>query len=1040
MGTSPPENERLGAKKRGLRLNGAGGLGSPRKSRRDAAKQHDAEGNQRPRKKGIVPASRITIMRYGALSVVERNVIGDKINNILGSSTAPAAARMLQNTPVTTAAINSSKCTHPFFASKASAKIAGDGKSQKEVSEAKQTQNTAEPVRRSFTTPVKPQLTRDAPHDHTFDTTALLPPSAPFRRLRGNPHAPLPWQELRNVTDTISLPANSCAKEVPAVNSQKKKRKRDEIEGVALSWWCASKSVQDAMNLHRPTQPEYPPQDSFPTRLVETEQSFKEKLCHRLGISERCRDSSERSSGTQSVAAISSHSALRALYDVVGDQQHAFDRGVCENRLWLQKYAPKKADQILQSPPEIGVLRSWLAGLTVDAVETRVQRKLHSESELFGAAAEPRRRKKRRKRSEDDLDGFLVSSDDEEGSMQALSDRDITGALDKHIQGTRSVVRSTDASIAQRDPRQPMNAILLSGPSGCGKTAAAYAVAAELGFSVFEINSATRRSGKDLLDRVGDMSMNHQVKKADAHPEHQPSESESELPQVPEAGQNTLVSFFAAGSKRKMVKKSSKLPKPPKDLNAIKRPPRPQKQSLILLEEVDILFEDDKQFWETVVELAKHSRRPIIMTCNDESNVPLSLLSLHAILRLQPPPVDLATTYLCLVAAAEGHLIDPIDAESLYSSTSLDLRSSISQLGFWCQMAVGSEKAGLDWYLRRWPVGIDLNSSGQRLHVVSDRTYTSNLTVPDSADATENTDEGAWQAWTQWGTEPLLHADEVLHSPNDEIQTASSSSSVRQRHIALERFDRCLDILSVSDSLSKVDYPCHNDNLIDTSIPPISAAARSNYVADLPVFSADEQHDLHSVGAKIYTSLCAGGRRCYTDISGILTGANKEMSALPTPKKPSPGMCHRLGGSRLEQSGLAFALDALIEDVVNPLCPAPYLATDIAPYARSIVAYDLTLEQYRADLAKFLDDGKGERLRKTRASRSALEGSQRANTRRERWFDKSVDHDCILRTAGTDWPRVEADLFRHKQDFDADSVTGSDADSRLPLSQSTEGE
>jgi hypothetical protein len=105
------------------------------------------------------------------------------------------------------------------------------------------------------------------------------------------------------------------------------------------------------------------------------------------------------------------------------------------------------------------------------------------------------------------------------------------------------------------------NMILLSGPSGCGKSCSVYACANELGWEVFEVwPGIGKRGSKDLFTYVGDVINNRVV------------EGRGE-----------------------------------------------EKQVVILLEEVDLLWSEDKAFWEGVVDLASKSKRPIVMTCNGAS-------------------------------------------------------------------------------------------------------------------------------------------------------------------------------------------------------------------------------------------------------------------------------------------------------------------------------------------------------------------------------------------------------------------------------------
>ena len=88
--------------------------------------------------------------------------------------------------------------------------------------------------------------------------------------------------------------------------------------------------------------------------------------------------------------------------------------------------------------------------------------------------------------------------------------------------------------------------------------------------------------------------------------------------------------------------------------------------------------------------------------------------------------------------------------------------------------------------------------------------------------------------------------------------------------------------------------------------------------------------------------------------------------------------------------------------------PLSVLATDLAPYVRSIVSYDLRLEDQRCQLSSLLSHpGKnGKKARTTRASRAALEGGSKAHTRRERWFPNHTNFDAVLETGGKEWQDV----------------------------------
>ncbi|CAG8900996.1 unnamed protein product [Penicillium nalgiovense] len=400
----------------------------------------------------------------------------------------------------------------------------------------------------------------------------------------------------------------------------------------------------------------------------------------------------------------SSSPPLARLRSALLTSVSAFDCATYEPQLWTHKYAPQSADDVLQLGREPQMLRDWLRHLKITAVDTGKPSKENAKSKS-------KREKKAKKRQKaDKLDGFVVSSEEEASEMDNLSgsDDELAGGVTTTPQ--RTIVRSGDIAPGLHgvERKTPMtNVILLSGPAGSGKTASVHAVAKELDFEVFEINAGSRRSARDMLERVGDMTQNHLVHLLN-EPEN-PTNNDKDS-----AKQNKLKSFFK-GPSSKISKPVSQSGEPSPNPETAPKRPREQKQSLILLEEADILFDEDRQFWTGVLTLISQSKRPIVITCNDESLIPTQDMSLHAILRYRKPAPDFSVDYLLLVAANEGHMLKREAVTRLYQGSGMDLRKSLMDLNFWCQMGVGSEKAGLDWLLPSWPPGSNVDHDGDRL-------------------------------------------------------------------------------------------------------------------------------------------------------------------------------------------------------------------------------------------------------------------------------------------------------------------------------------
>ena len=738
----------------------------------------------------------------------------------------------------------------------------------------------------------------------------------------------------------------------------------------------------------------------------------------------------------------SSHPALTPLMSSLPNNLSPFDRGECESICWTQKYRPRAACEVLQAGREAFILRDWLQSLTVASVERgNESNKVPSSSAGSKSLArerldalKPLRGKRKRKAK---LEGFVVSSDEEADEMDEISGPESDEIMQPDFLPKRTVIRSGDlsASGGSSQTGKLTNAVVISGPHGCGKTAAVYAVAEEMGFEVFEINAGSRRSGKDVLERVGDMSQNHLVQRAVGSDASQLVDAIDNTPnEVLSGRQGTMDGFFKA--KRKPAKKLGAKAKAP---NTCQPQAQSQKQSLILLEEVDILFEEDKQFWPAILSLISQSKRPTILTCTDESCLPIDTLSLHAVLRFSTPPADIASDYLLLIAVNEGHVLQREAVEGLYKARRSDLRAAIMDLDFWCQMAVGDKKNGLEWIYQRWPPGTDHNEQGERLRVTSKGTYKYGMgwlnrdNIVDPSDENFSHEEALLEAWEQWGVDIDGWGNSFdLGSLEDTVENSTSRSKRLQ---SLCAFQTSSEALSAADIHPGLAMRFDSEIPLDASEFIYSDKTGNDFVEGYPLLHADSVTEYGSLSTHIALTTRYLALRTFlssqtnSSVSKAFTSEKRLLDSIAnrsTKSTSTPYLRRKFSAAFDPIASLPQVLLYSQGSLQYSELDGPFasLVTEVAPYIRTIISADLAIEQHRLQLSNLLSKSgrNGKKIRTTRAARSALEGTNRVNTRRERWFPGGVNSALVLKTGGDGWQEI-ASLYTAKEGGAAEGLS-----------------
>ncbi|KAJ4478083.1 hypothetical protein J3R30DRAFT_3682661 [Lentinula aciculospora] len=392
------------------------------------------------------------------------------------------------------------------------------------------------------------------------------------------------------------------------------------------------------------------------------------------------------------------------------------------HRLWSDKWRPSRADHVLGNEEQATFLREWLCALEVHfrtasapSIVNGIAASQSSGSVVKGKTksittekrgtkrrsvirAVDKSRKRRRIDSDDDDDSWIVYSDNISEDETPPIDEFVDNARRLHRRLTRTRSSSTTQTFHSDIFQDCLtNTILLNGPNSCGKTATVYACADELGWEVFEVYPGIgKRNGTNLDNLVGEVGKNHLVRKTRLRGEDSGTNAKAD---------GSLISALAHGSEKftrqvgipndhrersasvtgfGFVEESDKAHHEEHEATA--------RQSLILLEEVDVLFKEDANFWGSLISLIRDCKRPVILTCNDISLVPVADLPLQNVLNLQLCSTSVATSFLQALCCAEGYLLDRESLSRFYESPGLfeldpprmDLRRAILNLQLWC--------------------------------------------------------------------------------------------------------------------------------------------------------------------------------------------------------------------------------------------------------------------------------------------------------------------------------------------------------------------
>ncbi|KAK9270529.1 hypothetical protein L1049_026110 [Liquidambar formosana] len=233
------------------------------------------------------------------------------------------------------------------------------------------------------------------------------------------------------------------------------------------------------------------------------------------------------------------------------------------------------------------------------------------------------------------------------------------------------------------------NVLLVTGPVGSGKSAAIYACAKEQGFEVIEVNTSHWRNGALLKQKFGEAVESRRLKwSLENHLGSQRKPIMNSSPALPngKASQefdNEVIELIplsdeedpheTTGASGKFVCNESRTACDRREI-----------KSLVLFDDVDITFIEDRGFIAAIQQIAETAKLPMILTTNSNGPILPDNLDRLEVCFTTPSPKELFC-HVYMVSAAEKVNIQPQLIDRFIGYCHGDIRKTIMHLQFWCQ-------------------------------------------------------------------------------------------------------------------------------------------------------------------------------------------------------------------------------------------------------------------------------------------------------------------------------------------------------------------